>query len=369
MRDLRDMLVIARREFLERVQSKWFAAITLLGPIGIVALVLVPALLAGRGEGTKVDIIDRTEPAHMTPGGSTGVVAEAVAEGLRALHWQPTIIDAGAQEKDELARIRDKKINGFLVIPRDGLDGGKILYRGDNGSSQVAQFTLRQLVTTVVQAKRGERAQIPGDKLAELFKPLDVDSKQTNGESQESSGMATYWLGWLMAYALLLVIMIYAVGVMRAVVQEKTTRVMELMVATVKPRSLMTGKILGVGGAGLLQFGIWLAMGAATLAYRDQLLGLFGKSSTAALPALAFGEIAVALAFFLVGYFFYATMYAAVGAMVSSEQDTQQVQMPIMLVLLLGFAFVTQVAEDPRGSTAVLLTMLPIWSALLMPMR
>jgi ABC-2 type transport system permease protein len=370
LRDLRDMLVIARREFLERVHSKWFVGITLLGPLGIVALVLVPALLAGRGEGTRVEIIDRTEPAHTVPGGSTGVVAEPLAAGLRALQWRPEIVDAGTQEQTELDRIRDKKINGFLVIPRDGLDGGKIQYRGDNGSSQIAQFALRQLVTTVVQAKRGERARIPSETLVELFKPLDVDSRQTNGESAEASGAASYWLGWLMAYALLLVIMIYAVGVMRAVVQEKTTRVMELMVATIKPRSLMTGKIVGVGGAGLLQFGIWLLMGAFTLAYRDQILGVFGRSPTgAALPALAFSEILVTLLFFLVGYFFYASMYAAVGAMVSSEADTQQVQMPIMLLLMLGFAFVTQVSEDPRGSTAVVLTMLPFWSALLMPMR
>jgi ABC-2 type transport system permease protein len=111
-------------------------------------------------------------------------------------------------------------------------------------------------------------------------------------------------------------------------------------------------------------------MGAITLAYRDEILGLFGKSSDgAALPPLTAGVVAIALAFFILGYFFYASMYAAVGAMVSSEQDTQQVQMPITMLLVIGFACVSMVSGDPRGLTATIVTMLPFWSALLMPMR
>jgi ABC-2 type transport system permease protein len=111
-------------------------------------------------------------------------------------------------------------------------------------------------------------------------------------------------------------------------------------------------------------------MGAITLAYRNEILGLFGRAGVGpGLPALTVGEIAIALAYFILGYFFYASMYAAVGAMVSSEQDTQQVQMPITMVLVIGFACVSMVSSDPRGSTATIVTMLPFWSALLMPMR
>jgi ABC-2 type transport system permease protein len=359
MSDLRAVFVIARREFLERVQSKWFVAITLLGPIGMVALVLLPVLLTSRGEGAKVEIVDKT-----------GVIAQPLFDKLTEIKWKPAIISSETPDQVEMDRIRDRTINGFLTIPRDALDGGLILYRGDNGSSQIVQIRLAQILQEVVQSERGKRAGIAPAQLAELVKPLNFNPQQTSGTSKGTSGAASYWLGYALAYILLLVIMVYAVGVMRSVVQEKTSRVMELMVATVKPRSLMTGKILGVGTAGLVQFGVWLIMGALTLAYRDQILGLLGTSARGeAPPALAFGEVVIALLFFLVGYFFYAAMYAAVGAMVSSEQDTQQVQMPIMLVLLVGFAFVQTVSGDPRGSSAVIVTMLPFWSALLMPMR
>ncbi|MBW8772908.1 MAG: ABC transporter permease [Gemmatimonadetes bacterium] len=367
MNDLRPMLVIARRELLERIQSKWFVAITLLGPIGMVAMIILPVLLGGAGKGSKVDVIDKS-----------GVLTQPLVDGLTAMGWVPTVVEPGLLEQSddaikqlELERIRTKQINGFLTVAKDAIDGGgNILYRGDNGSNTVVEARLIALVNSVVQFERGRRIGISRETLARVMTPAAFEAQQTSGETEGSSGAVAYFLGYLIAYILMLVIMLYAVGVMRSVVQEKTSRVMELMVATVKPRALMTGKILGVGGAGLIQIAVWLAMGAFTLANRDVILGWFGKTGgTAALPPLSFDIIAVTLGFFVLGYFFYASMYAAVGAMVSSEQDTQQVQMPITLLLLVGFACVSMVSGDPRGVGAIVVTMLPFWSALLMPMR
>lgn len=356
---LRDALVIARREFAERARSKWFLAITLLGPIGIAALVIVPALLIGNPAGTRVEIVD-----------GTGVLAEPLKAALTAAQWKPEIVAPDTPDAAEMAKIRDRKINGFLTVPRDALDGGKILYRGDNGSNQIVQATLGEMVRLVVQAERGNRAGVPGDKLAEIIKPARFEPQQTNGKTEATSGGLAFLIGYAIAYVLFLVITVYAVAVMRSVVQEKTTRVMELMVATVKPRSLMAGKILGVGGAGLVQIAVWLVIAALTLAYRDQLLGAFGiAAGKVALPSLTFDVIAIALAYFLLGYFFYASMYAAVGAMVSTEQDTQQVQLPVTLLLIVGIVSVTSVSGDPRGATATIMTMIPFWSPLLMPMR
>jgi ABC-2 type transport system permease protein len=357
--DLRAIAVIARRELFERIRSRWFVVITLLAPLGIVAMVLLPALLLSSGEGAKVEIIDHS-----------GVLAEPLAAALTAANWKPAIVPADTSDQHEMDRIRDKAINGFLTIPQDGVDDGQILYRGDNGSSQIVQAVLRETVRQVVQDARGVRSQIAPDKLAKLLKPVSFDPRQTNGKTEAASGSELFFVGYALAYILFLVITMYAVAVMRSVVQEKTSRVMELMVATIRPRALMAGKILGVGAAGLIQVTVWLAMGALTLAYRDQIVGLFGAAGGGpALPSLSVGAVAIALIFFVLGYFFYASMYAAVGAMVSSEQDTQQVQMPVTLLLIVGIVSVTAVSGDPRGVTATVMTMLPFWSALLMPMR
>jgi len=356
---LRNALVIARREFLERARSRWFLAITLLGPIGIVAMILVPSLLTPNPAGTRVEIIDRT-----------GVLAQPLVTGLTTVRWKPAVLAPSTPDADEMARIRDRKINGFLIVPADALDGGTIIYRGDNGSNQTVTTTLHEIVRVVVQAERGKRAGIAGDKLTEIIRPAAFEAQQTNGKAEATAGVASFLVGYALAYILFLVITVYAVAVMRSVVQEKTSRVMELMVATIKPRSLMTGKIVGVGGAGLVQVSVWLVMAALVITYRDQVLGAFGVSGAAVtLPSLTFDVIGIALGFFVLGYFFYASMYAAVGAMVSSEQDTQQVQMPVTLLLLVGLVSVTAVSGDPRGVTATVMTLIPFWSPLLMPMR
>jgi ABC-2 type transport system permease protein len=360
MRDLRDIFVIARRELLERVKSKWFVLITLLGPIGMVAMVLVPALLASRSaEGAKVDIVDRT-----------GLIAKPLAESLTKVRWSPTIVAGDTPEPVELAKIRDKQINGFITIPADALDGGKILYLGDNGSNQTVGFVLRQVVGALVQSERGRRASVPADKLAEVLKPVVFEAQHTSGKDQGVSAIGSFMIAYFLAFLLYMVITLYGVGVMRSVVQEKTSRVMELMVATVKPRSLMAGKIIGVGTAGLIQIVVWLGMAVATMAYREQLLGWFGVTGTGpGLPPISIDAAVLVVVFFVLGFFFYASLYAAVGAMVSSEQDTQQVQMPVTMVMVIGIVCAPMISSDPRGGAAAIMTMVPFWSSMLMPMR
>ncbi len=360
MRDLRDIFVIARRELLERVKSKWFVLITLLGPIGMVAMVLVPALLAARSvEGAKVEIVDRT-----------GLLAKPLAETLTAIRWNATVVPGDTAEAVELARIRDKQINGFITIPADALDGGRILYLGDNGSNQTVSTVLRQVVRELVQAERGRRAGVPADKLAEVLKPVVVEAQHTSGKEQGVSAIGSFLIAYFLAFLLYMVITLYGVGVMRSVVQEKTSRVMELMVATVKPRSLMAGKIIGVGTAGLIQVVVWLGMAVLTMAYREQLLGWFGVTGTGpGLPPISIDAAVLVVVFFVLGFFFYASLYAAVGAMVSSEQDTQQVQMPVTMLMVIGIVCAPMISSDPRGAAAAVMTMVPFWSSMLMPMR
>jgi ABC-2 type transport system permease protein len=358
--DLGATLVVARRELLERVKSRWFVIMTLLAPAGMIALIVIPALLAGRGpDGAKVEIIDQT-----------GVIGPPLAAKLTDAKWAPTIIAPDTGEAAEMARIRTSEISGFITIPKDALDGGKILYRGDNGSSQAVQVTLTRAVTSVVLDQRGVRAQIPPAQRTQLLQPVNFEAEHTSGNEKGSSGLAAFFLGYTVVILLYMVITLYGVAVMRSVVQEKTSRVMELLVATIKPRSLMSGKILGVGGAGLIQIVVWLTMGALTLAYRAELLHALGaQGGGPGLPPFALGEIAVVVSYFVLGFFFYAAVFAAAGAMVSSEQDTQQVQMPISLLLVVGFACMTAVTNDPRGATSAVLTMIPFWSPMLMPMR
>ena len=309
---MRDTLVIARRELLERVRSKWFVAMTILGPLFMIAMIVIPALIASKAVvGAKVDIVDQT-----------GVLGEAIAKELKDVQWIPRIVPADTPRDELVRRIRDREINGFLSIPKDALEGVFIFYEGDNASSQIVQLMLDERIQRVVQRERGRQEKISPKQLDSLLRRVNFRAELNTGADKATSGLAAFFLGYVLAFILYIVITLYGVAVMRSVVQEKTSRVMELMVAAVKPRSLMGGKILGVGAAGLIQVTVWLTMGAITLAYRNEILGAFGVDTAGGptLPPLELLEITVVLAYFVIGFFFYAAMYAAVGAMVSSEQ-------------------------------------------------
>jgi ABC-2 type transport system permease protein len=351
-------LVIARREFLERVKTKWFAIITAIGPLFMIGLLVVPILLATMGGGAKVQIVDHT-----------GKVADLIKTSLEKDQWTVTVLAEAPPQEVLLSRIRDKTINGFLIIPADALKDGKPEYQGDNATNQTSVAQLKSATYRSIIYARATALGLDNQKLEDMLKPVDVETHHSTGEIAEASGAATFLLGYAVMIILYMAIVLYAVNVMRSVVQEKTNRVTEIMVAAAKPRALMFGKIIGVGGVGLAQLGLWLAMAVAMIHFREPILGLFGVTKSVTLPPLAIGDAIVILACFLLGFFFYASLYAAVGAMVSSDQEAQQAQVPITLLLIITMMCMQLVANDPRGGTSAILTLVPFSSPILMPMR
>lgn len=359
---MRETWVIAKREFIERVRSKWFIIMTLLWPVLMVGAIVVPAILGGKGtEGAKVEIIDHS--------GKLGEPAK-LALGLY-LKWDATIVP-DTDEKILRHRIETNEINGFLTIPEDALDGGTIRYDGDNASNQTVGILLPKALTSVVIAARAERAGLSGDQIFAINRPVDVETRHTTGETEGTSGGLMFLIGYMIAFLMYVAITIYGVNVMRSIVTEKSNRIVELMVAATKPRSMMSGKIVGVGFAGLVQIAIWFGLAAVALAYKDNLLGLFGAKpdpKLALLPTLSTSQLVFTGIYFVLGFLFYSSLYAAVGAMVSSEQDSQQAQMPVTFLLMIGMFAILAVTSDPRGSTSSLMTMVPFWSPMLMPLR
>jgi len=358
-RGLPDWLVIARREFLERVRTKWFLVVTLLGPIVTIAMVVVPALLAHSDFSARIQVVDHT-----------GKLGPALVEKLSGPNWKVEQVPVDTPEATLLGRIKADTIDGYLDVPADVLEKStSVIYRGDNATNQVVSVLLERAVRAAVQKVRGDQLGIPSDKLESLLSPVDVEAKHTTGEGEGASGGATFLVGYVLAFIIYLSIILYAVNVMRGVVQEKTNRVVEIMVAAAKPRALMFGKLIGVGSVGLLQVGVWVGMAALTMKYRLQLLAFFGASGGFTMPELAPSAIAVILSYFVFGYFFYAAIYAAIGAMVNSDQEAQQAQTPVMLMIMFSFICLQIVTNDPRGSAAEVLTLIPFASPILMPMR
>jgi ABC-2 type transport system permease protein len=356
-----EWFVVGRREFMVRVRTKWFAIVTLIGPIGMIALILIPAYLAKTSaeQGTKIACLDHT------PEQVCGKIA------MDAELFKIEQIDPDTPRDALEKRIRDRDIDGYLILPEDLISGGEALYRGANVSNMGIMGQLRRLVGDAVRLTRARKSGLSDAQILSITAAVEFETELTTGKGGTASGEASYLIGYIVMFVLYMSILLYAVNVMRSVVEEKTSRVVEIMVSSVKPTPLMLGKIVGVGSVGLLQLALWAIMAVIIIQFRGALLGIVGISGDfpIELPAIGYGAIAVVMLYFFLGYFFYAALYAAVGAMVNSEQEAQQVQTPVVILLIIPVVCTQLIANDPRGGAAELLTLIPFSSPVLMPMR
>jgi ABC-2 type transport system permease protein len=175
---------------------------------------------------------------------------------------------------------------------------------------------------------------------------------------------------------LYIALILYGTQVMGSVIEEKTSRVVEVLVSSLKPFHLLAGKVVGVGAVGLLQLGIWLGFGKVMLDRRVELAQLMGQGNEAAttLSPLSFPDVPAAtlvllLTYFVLGYFLYAAMYAAVGAMANTEAEARQAQVPVTLLLVIPIVMLIGILNDPGGSLALTLSTVPFTSPIVMPVR
>ena len=358
-------LVVARREFLERVRTKWFAIVTILGPIGMIAAIVIPVYLALQSaeEGFHVQLVDKS---GRDIGSQMNIEVDA-----RGVKFKMESVASDTSREVLEKRIADEEIDGYLEIPSDVLSGGTVWYRGDNTANPMVTKGLARIVDYAVFRTRGKDLGLGEVAIATLFVGTEFKTEQTTGDGGSASGTASFIVGYAVMFLLYMSIILYATAVLRSVILEKNNRVVEIIVSSIKPMPLMLGKVVGVGCVGLFQLLLWGVMAGLIITFREEVLGLFGLPGAGQfeLPALGIGAIAVIIAYFLMGFFFYAALYAAIGAMVNSEQEAQQAQAPVMLLLMIPVLCVQIVAGDPRGGVAELLTMIPFSSPILMPMR
>jgi ABC-2 type transport system permease protein len=195
---------------------------------------------------------------------------------------------------------------------------------------------------------------------------LRVTDEGEAAESAESS----FFLGYILGMMVYVLVLLYGINVMRSVLEEKTNRIVEVIVSSMKATHLMAGKILGVGAVALLQVSIWVLMGALAATRSGDLSRRLGlPADTLANLNVDPWMLASAVAFFLLGFLLYAALFAAVGAAVNSEQEAQQFQTVALLPLIAPLVFIRQVISDPLGTTATVLGMIPFTAPVTMPMR
>ena len=327
---MRQVWVVLRREYLERVKTKGFIIGTLAMPVlllGFVGLTAFMGVQAERSE-REISLIDLT-----------GQIGDAVASGMADVGYDLEVVgtDVGLEELDR--RVVDEEIAGYVILDDLTLNEGAFAYRGLDFPGTVRRALLENVVEETVLdmhlssvgAESAVRRLLSGGGMT--FESLGEEQ----AEMERITGIATGIAGAMVLY---ITMILYGAYVLRAVLDEKRNRVVEVVLSALSPWRLMLGKILGVGLMGLTQVGIWVACAA--------MIGLLGVPMVAAaLPAADLSEIAeflpglgalgLLLVFFILGYFLYSSLFAAVGAMCNTEEEAQQAQFPVITLLIAPF--------------------------------
>lgn len=365
---MRKVWAVIRREFIERVRTRWFIVSTVLGPVFMTGVVVLPALVDGGGDDRRIVIADL----------GAGEFGDRLAGQFDSLGgWLVTSADVPPGRVEAVldsvgGLVRGGVLDGFLVIDATTVDSGRIEYRGRNAASPSAMRELRVVLRQAVLRERLGRAGVDPILVAEAARDLELNTVQVSKKgSRQASGEATFWLGYAVVFILYLALIIYGQSVLRSVVSDKTTRIVEVLASSMRPTELMAGKVIGVGSVGLFQLGIWGLAGAALYGIREPLSQRLGVDDLASVsfPTVSLGTAAVVLLYFVLGYFLYAALYAAVGAMVTTEQEAQQAQMPVTLLLVVGIILFPPVMNDPVSGLARALTLIPFTAPIIMPLR
>ena len=385
--DYRKLGVVFKREYLERVRSKWFLIVTLLGPVFLGAFTIAPTYMSMRSRPTddltRVLVIDATG-ANL--GARVGAALGKAFPKAPAPHVKVVSPDRLLVTEDVAVKaVVNKEINGYIVLDSNTIANRSVLYAGRNASSISDVQALMATVRQQVLAQRLEREGLDAARVTALTsEKLETKTEKigTNGR-EKGSGMGNVALGYAVAILLYIMIALYGQYMLRGVIEEKTTRVAEVVVSSVSTDTLLAGKVLGIGLVAITQVLSWVALTIGLLMYVAPIF--LGKMSpqvgataaaarglpvdvfTAALPTP--GTALIILGYFVLGFIFYSSLFAAVGAMVSSQEDVQQAQMPVMIMLISSIMFLGPILTNPGSNLARVMSLIPFSAPILMPLR
>ena len=385
--DYRKLGVVFRREYLERVRSKWFLVATLLGPVFMGALTIFPTYMSMRSRPaddiTRVLVIDATGAnLGARVGAALGkAFPKAPAPRVKVVSPDRLLVTEDAA----VEAVVNNEINGYIVLDSNTIANRSVLYAGRNASSisdvQALMLTVRQQV----MARRLEHEGLDAARVTALTaEKLETKTEKIGSKGREKgSSLGNLAFGYIVAFLLYLMIALYGQNILRGVMEEKTTRVAEVVVSSVSTDTLLAGKVLGVGLVAITQVLAWVALTIGMLVYLAPIL--FGKMSPqvgataaaarglpsdliiSALPTP--GTALIILGYFVLGFIFYASLFAAVGAMVSSQEDVQQASMPVMIMLISSVVFMSPILTNPGSNMSRVMSLIPFSAPILMPLR
>lgn len=356
-------LIIAK-EYTQRVRTKSFVISTILGPVAMLVLFLGPALLAEK-TGAEARVVAVVELGD-------GTIYEAMTTLVAATNpdsritFQEYELDGRTREEareDLTAQVKSKELDAFLVLEADFLVSGEAVYYGEQLSDVASMRGVKQALDGLLAQHRMEDMGVSPEDLQAILAGANLETRHI--EDEDTGGLETRLMaGIFMVMMLYFMILFYGVHSMNAVIEDKTNRVVEVMLASVTSTELMTGKIVGNALVAISQFSVWALFGLAFANVAPQFLpSQFDVSVLATTLWLWFSV------YFLLGYLLFASLYAGVGALCASVQDAQQFQAPLTMLIVLPMLLLQMVIQAPDSTLSTVLSMVPFLTPILMFIR
>jgi ABC-2 type transport system permease protein len=397
-------LAVVKREYVQRVRTKLFVVMTVLGPILLMVFTVVPGMLMTiKGDATRIAVVDQTDGSKLyqpirdsllkrgrgrgSDQDSQPGIGETVNSNTRerlektgksmASNYVVEPVDLAGRSLDEVRpalnrRVANEELDGYLILPPDILTNSesKPVYYARNMGDVFTREQIQQEINSAVRRQRLLAAGVNAQAIEQLSKQLSLEAYPVNEKGEagsKASGAAGFVLPFVIAFLIYITVLLYGQVILGAVVEEKETRIAEILFSSVRSSTLMLGKLVGVSLVALTQLGIWVLAFAA--------LSVFGLSYLEA-RGLEGVDIHLPLSFFVyffmffgLGYFIYATLYVLVGSMVTTTQEGGQVAMPIIFTLMAGLYLMFPVMRSPNSSFATWVSMVPFFSPIVMVVR
>ena len=366
---MKNIILIAKREFFTQVKKKSFIILTLLTPLLIIVFGGVVSLMFQANETQmQISVIDKS-----------GLFKDKLKSDENIRY----VFSSEETEKSLIKALETtEEMNGVMIIPKKEIHEleNSIEILTNKNLSNEARRNITGNISEIIKAEKINALGISTAQIEDLNKGvnlhvvnvLEKEKKQDSFLVGVKSGLSMFLM-----YCVFTFIMMYGIRVMRSVLEEKNNRVVEILISSVKPFELMMGKILGVTGVALVQFGVWVVMiFASAMTLGSSNVGMLGGASNvvqmvlSALSQINYGLILfVFVIYFLLGYLFYSAMYAAIGSAVDNETETQQFTLFAILPMMLGFYGSITIMNNPDGPMSFWLSMIPFTSPIAMLAR
>jgi len=356
--------LIVAKEYTQRVRTKSFVISTILGPVAMLVLFLGPALLAEKTGAEERDVAVVEMGDGNLYDALTAILATTDPDSR--IHFERYELDGRTREEareDLTARVKAKELNAFLILDADFLESGTAVYYGEQLSDVASMRGVKQVLDGLLAQHRMRDMGVSPEDLQSILAGADLATRHIEDEDTGTLG-ARLMAGIFMVMMLYFMILFYGVHSMNAVIEDKSNRVVEVMLASVTSTELMTGKIVGNALVAISQFSVWAGFGLAFAKLAPQFLpGDFDVSVLATTLWLWFSI------YFLLGYLLFASLYAGVGAMCASVQDAQQFQAPLTMLIVLPMLLLQMVIQAPDSTLSTVLSMIPFLTPILMFIR